>query len=70
MVRSKLVRNARDVQSVHSRRGSMVTSTRARTYGDMVDALAGEGLPALQDTLAGLAPEDWGAVHPPASARL
>ena len=38
----------------------MVTGTSARTYDEMVDALAGEGLPALQDTLAGLAPEDWG----------
>jgi uncharacterized protein (TIGR03083 family) len=37
----------------------MVTGTRARSYDEMVDALAGEGLPALQDSLAGLAPEDW-----------
>jgi uncharacterized protein (TIGR03083 family) len=36
----------------------MVTGTRARSYDEMVDALA-EGLPMLQDTLAGLAPEDW-----------
>jgi uncharacterized protein (TIGR03083 family) len=37
----------------------MVTGTRARSYDEMVDALAAEGLPALQDTLSGLAPEDW-----------
>ena len=36
----------------------MVTGTRARTYEEMVDALAAEGLPALQE-LAGLVPEDW-----------
>src|SRR5215216_7532417 len=38
----------------------MVTGTRARTYEEMVDALAEEALPALQDTLSGLAAEDWG----------
>jgi uncharacterized protein (TIGR03083 family) len=37
----------------------MVTATRVRSYDEMVDALAGEGLPALQDTLIGLAPQDW-----------
>ncbi len=37
----------------------MVTGTRARAYEEMVEALAEEGLPALQDTLAGLAPADW-----------
>ena len=37
----------------------MVTSTRARTYDEMVDALAAEGLPALHDKLATLAPTDW-----------
>jgi hypothetical protein len=37
----------------------MVTGTRARSYDEMVDALAKEGLPALQDTLSGLTPEDW-----------
>jgi uncharacterized protein (TIGR03083 family) len=37
----------------------MVTGTRARSYDEMVDALATEGLPALQDTLTRLAPEDW-----------
>ena len=37
----------------------MMTGTRARSYHEMVDALAEEGLPALRDTLAGLAPEDW-----------
>jgi uncharacterized protein (TIGR03083 family) len=37
----------------------MVTGTRTRTYDEMVDALAKEGLPALQDTLSGLTPEDW-----------
>jgi Mycothiol maleylpyruvate isomerase N-terminal domain len=37
----------------------MVTGTRARSYQEMVEALAEEGLPALQDTLAELAPEDW-----------
>jgi uncharacterized protein (TIGR03083 family) len=37
----------------------MDTGTRARSYDEMVEALATEGLPALQDTLAGLAPEDW-----------
>jgi uncharacterized protein (TIGR03083 family) len=37
----------------------MVTGTRARSYDEMVDALAQEGLPLLRDTLAGLAPEDW-----------
>jgi hypothetical protein len=36
-----------------------MTSTRARTYDEMVDALAAEGLPALQDKLATLAPTDW-----------
>jgi uncharacterized protein (TIGR03083 family) len=37
----------------------MVTGTRARSYDEMVDALAEEGLPTLQNTLAGLAAEDW-----------
>ncbi len=37
----------------------MVTGTRARSYDEMVDALATEGLPPLQDTLTGLAPQDW-----------
>jgi Mycothiol maleylpyruvate isomerase N-terminal domain len=37
----------------------MVTGTRARSYDEMVDALAAEGLPMLQDTLSGLTPEDW-----------
>jgi uncharacterized protein (TIGR03083 family) len=37
----------------------MVTGTRARSYDEMVDALAEEGLPALQDTLAELTPTDW-----------
>jgi uncharacterized protein (TIGR03083 family) len=37
----------------------MVTGTRARSYDEMVQVLAGEGLPALQDTLSGLQPEDW-----------
>jgi uncharacterized protein (TIGR03083 family) len=37
----------------------MVTGTRARAYEEMVEALAEEGLPALQDTLTGLAPADW-----------
>jgi Mycothiol maleylpyruvate isomerase N-terminal domain len=37
----------------------MVTGTRARSYQEMVDVLAEEGLPALQDTLLGLAPQDW-----------
>jgi uncharacterized protein (TIGR03083 family) len=37
----------------------MVTGTRARSYDEMVDALAEEGLPALQNTLAGLTAEDW-----------
>jgi hypothetical protein len=36
----------------------MVTGTRARSYDEMVDALAKEGLPALQDTLSGLTPQD------------
>ena len=35
-----------------------MTGTRARSYDEMVDALA-EGLPQLQDTLSGLTPEDW-----------
>jgi hypothetical protein len=35
----------------------MVTGTRARSYEEMVDALA-EGLPALQEKLSGLTPED------------
>jgi uncharacterized protein (TIGR03083 family) len=39
--------------------GGMVTGTRARSYQEMVDALAEEGLPALQDKLSGLKPEDW-----------
>ena len=37
----------------------MVTGTGARSYHEMVRALAEEGLPALQDTLADLTPEDW-----------
>jgi hypothetical protein len=37
----------------------MVTGTRARSYDEMVDALAEEGLPTLQNTLAGLTAEDW-----------
>jgi Mycothiol maleylpyruvate isomerase N-terminal domain len=37
----------------------MVTGTRARSYQEMVDALAEEGLPALQNTLAGLTAEEW-----------
>jgi hypothetical protein len=37
----------------------MVTGTRARSYDEMVDALAAEGLPALQDKLAEVTPEDW-----------
>jgi uncharacterized protein (TIGR03083 family) len=37
----------------------MATGTRARSYDEMADALAAEGLPALQDTLIRLAPEDW-----------
>ena len=37
----------------------MATGTRARSYDEMADALAAEGLPAPQDTLAGLKPEDW-----------
>jgi hypothetical protein len=37
----------------------MLTDTRARTYDEMVDALAAEGLPQLHDTLAGLTAADW-----------
>ena len=37
----------------------MTTDTQARTYDEMVDALAAEGLPQLQDTLAGLTAADW-----------
>ena len=37
----------------------MGTGTRARSYDEMVDALATEGLPALHDGLAGLASEEW-----------
>jgi uncharacterized protein (TIGR03083 family) len=37
----------------------MMTGTRARSYDEMVDALATEGLPQLQDTLSGLTPADW-----------
>ena len=37
----------------------MMTGTRARSYDEMVDALTEEGLPALQDKLAGLTPDDW-----------
>jgi hypothetical protein len=37
----------------------MVTGTRARSYDEIVDALAEEGLPALQDALSRLPPEDW-----------
>jgi uncharacterized protein (TIGR03083 family) len=37
----------------------MGTGSRARSYDEMVGALATEGLPALQDGLAGLASEDW-----------
>jgi hypothetical protein len=35
-----------------------VTGTRARSHDETVDALAAEGLPALQDTLTGLAPQE------------
>jgi uncharacterized protein (TIGR03083 family) len=37
----------------------MVTGTRARTYDEMVEALAEEGLPALENTLSGLTPQDF-----------
>jgi uncharacterized protein (TIGR03083 family) len=37
----------------------MMTGTRARSYEEMVDALAEKGLPALQDKLAELTPADW-----------
>jgi uncharacterized protein (TIGR03083 family) len=37
----------------------MATGTRARSYDEMVDALAEEGLPALQDTLLALTPDEW-----------
>jgi uncharacterized protein (TIGR03083 family) len=37
----------------------MVAGTRARSYEEMVDALAEVGLPALQDKLAELTPADW-----------
>ena len=37
----------------------MVTGTRARSYDEMADALAAEGLPALQDKLSSLTPTDW-----------
>jgi uncharacterized protein (TIGR03083 family) len=37
----------------------MVTGTRARSYDEMVEALAEEGLPALQEALSGLTPQDW-----------
>jgi hypothetical protein len=37
----------------------MVTGTRARSYEEMVDALAEEGLPALQDKLSALTPQEW-----------
>jgi hypothetical protein len=37
----------------------MVTGTRARAYEEMVDALAEEGLPALQAELSDLTPQDW-----------
>ena len=36
----------------------MVTGTRARTYEEMVDALA-DGLQALEEKLSGLSEEDW-----------
>jgi uncharacterized protein (TIGR03083 family) len=36
----------------------MTASTQERSYEEMVDALA-EGLPALEDTLSSLSPEDW-----------
>jgi uncharacterized protein (TIGR03083 family) len=37
----------------------MVIGTRARSYDEMVEALAEEGLPALQNTLSGLTPQDF-----------
>lgn len=37
----------------------MVTGTRARSYEEMVDALAEEGLPALQGKLSDLTAQDW-----------
>jgi hypothetical protein len=37
----------------------MVTGPRARSYEEMVEALAEEGLPALQGKLSELTPEDW-----------
>jgi hypothetical protein len=39
-------------------RWRMATGTRARSYDEMAEALATEGLPALQNTLTGLAPQD------------
>jgi hypothetical protein len=36
----------------------MAAGTRARSYEEMVDALAEEGLPALQDKLSNLKPGD------------
>src|SRR5438309_7364003 len=36
----------------------MTTGSQARSYEDIVDALA-EGLQALEETLAGLSEEDW-----------
>ena len=49
-----------------------MTGTRARSYDEMVDALAVEGLPALQDRLATLRPTDWERptlLQPPDPAR-
>jgi uncharacterized protein (TIGR03083 family) len=37
----------------------MATGTRARSYDEMVEALAEEGLPALQDKLLALTPDEW-----------
>ena len=49
-------------------RGSMVTGTRARTYEEMVDALAAEGLPgAAGDPRQVWWPEDWSG--PPCCSR-
>src|SRR4029453_9776421 len=46
-------------RAASSKRWTMLTDTRARTYDEMVDALAAEGLPQLQDTLASLTAADW-----------
>jgi uncharacterized protein (TIGR03083 family) len=59
IVRQLPTGSPQEAGAADARRWSTVTGTRARSYQEMVQALAEEGLPALQDKLSGLTPEDW-----------